>query len=106
VTWLAGRQSRAQIAVALAAVAVLALAAGAAGRGDAILRPWLSALVVVIPGILGMFWGAPLVAGELESGTFRLAWTQDVSRRRWPRRSARSRSTRCPPGTGHRASFP
>jgi hypothetical protein len=30
-----------------------------------------------------MFWGAPLVAGELESGTFRLAWTQDVSRVRW-----------------------
>jgi hypothetical protein len=83
VTWLAGRQARAQIAAALAAVAVLVLAASAAGRGDATLRPWLSALVVVTPGVLGMFWGAPLVAGELESGTFRLAWTQDVSRARW-----------------------
>jgi hypothetical protein len=30
-----------------------------------------------------VFWGAPLVAGELESGSFRLAWTQDVSRIRW-----------------------
>ena len=38
---------------------------------------------VVVPGLLGVFWGAPLVAGELESGSFRLAWTQDVSRARW-----------------------
>ena len=30
-----------------------------------------------------MFWGAPLVARELETGTFRLAWTQSVSRLRW-----------------------
>jgi hypothetical protein len=44
---------------------------------------WLSVLVVAVPGVLGVFWGAPLVAGELESGTFRLAWTQDVSRLRW-----------------------
>jgi hypothetical protein len=30
-----------------------------------------------------MFWGAPLLARELERGTHRLAWTQSVSRRRW-----------------------
>jgi hypothetical protein len=30
-----------------------------------------------------MFWGAPLVARELETGTFRLAWTQGVTRTRW-----------------------
>jgi hypothetical protein len=30
-----------------------------------------------------MFWGAPLIAHELETGTFRLAWTQSVSRLRW-----------------------
>ena len=30
-----------------------------------------------------MFWGAPLVARELETGTFRLAWTQSVTRTRW-----------------------
>ncbi|HEX3958650.1 MAG TPA: hypothetical protein VHZ03_18815 [Trebonia sp.] len=82
-TWLAWRQARTQIAVALAATAVAAGAATAAGRGDSTLRPWLSVLVVVVPCILGVFWGAPLVAGELESGSFRLAWTQDVSRVRW-----------------------
>ena len=30
-----------------------------------------------------MFWGAPLIARELESGTYRLAWTQGVTRERW-----------------------
>jgi ABC-type multidrug transport system ATPase subunit len=32
------------------------------------------------PVLIGMFWGAPLVARELETGTFRLAWTQSVTR--------------------------
>jgi hypothetical protein len=30
-----------------------------------------------------MFWGAPLIAREIETGTFRLAWTQSVTRVRW-----------------------
>lgn len=40
-------------------------------------------LVLGVPALLGMFWGAPLIAHELETGTFRLAWTQSVSRLRW-----------------------
>jgi ABC-2 family transporter protein len=47
------------------------------------LRIWLGILVIVLPGIIGVFWGAPMVAREYESGTFRLAWTQSVSRTRW-----------------------
>jgi len=43
----------------------------------------LGMLVLVLPGIVGVFWGAPLVSRELESGTYRLAWTQGVGRRRW-----------------------
>lgn len=50
---------------------------------DRILRGWLGLLVVVTPGLIGVFWGAPLVARELETGTFRLAWTQGVTRTRW-----------------------
>jgi hypothetical protein len=42
-----------------------------------------TALVLVVPVLIGMFWGAPLIARELETGTFRLAWTQSVSRLRW-----------------------
>jgi hypothetical protein len=52
-------------------------------RTDATLRSWLGILVIVGPGLIGMFWGAPLVARELETGTFRLAWTQSVTRTRW-----------------------
>ena len=37
----------------------------------------------LVPALLGIFWGAPLFARELETGTFRLAWTQSVSRSRW-----------------------
>lgn len=40
-------------------------------------------LVIVAPALLGMFFGAPLIARELESGTYRLAWTQSVTRKRW-----------------------
>jgi hypothetical protein len=82
-TWLAWRHTRTPLAVALAALAAVAVVALAEGRADNMPRPWLSALVIVAPGLLGAFWGAPLVAAELESGSFRLAWTQDVSRTRW-----------------------
>ena len=40
-------------------------------------------LLSVAPLLLGLFWGAPLIARELEHGTHRLAWTQGISRRRW-----------------------
>ena len=43
----------------------------------------LDGLVVLVPGIIGIFWGAPLVARELEAGTYRLAWTQSITRTRW-----------------------
>jgi hypothetical protein len=39
--------------------------------------------VEFLPGLLGMFVGAPLVARELESGTFRFAWSQGTHRLRW-----------------------
>src|SRR5262249_15201970 len=37
----------------------------------------------LLPLAMGVFWGAPLVARELEHGTHRLAWTQSVPRGRW-----------------------
>ncbi|MET7419009.1 ABC transporter permease subunit [Dactylosporangium sp. NPDC005555] len=108
-TWLAWRQLRAQLlvtGVAVAAVAVCLVVLGLQirdGHHDAVarcgdacgqaLRGFQSrfegrlyladALLVVTPALLGMFWGAPLIARELESGTHRLVWNQSVSRRRW-----------------------
>jgi hypothetical protein len=43
----------------------------------------LAALLLWLPGLIGAFAGAPLLARELETGTFRYAWTQGVGRMRW-----------------------
>lgn len=40
-------------------------------------------LLAAAPALLGAFWGAPIVSRELETGTYRLAWTQSVTRSRW-----------------------
>jgi hypothetical protein len=42
---------------------------------------WSVALIV--PGLIGVLVGAPLIARELEYGTWRLAWSQTVPRTRW-----------------------
>ncbi|HTU80070.1 MAG TPA: ABC transporter permease subunit [Solirubrobacteraceae bacterium] len=105
--WLAARQFRVQAAVgfgALLAVAVLMLVTGLHLRdlydadckahvcsGGAerfvtkyhVLRALLGLGVLATPLLIGLFWGAPLIARELESGTFRLAWTQSVARTSW-----------------------
>jgi ABC-type transport system involved in multi-copper enzyme maturation permease subunit len=107
--WMSWRQFRAQ---ALAGVAALALLAAyllnlgmdirdtrdsylAQCRGDCAQAMtqflgdyqntllFLAALLGLVPTILGMFWGAPLIARELEAGTHRLVWNQSVTRRRW-----------------------
>jgi hypothetical protein len=106
--WVAWRQFRTQALVTLAllvAFAVLVLVTGlhlrdiynslggahCSVRGDCgalidqdrALPDVLGPTLLAIPALLGMFWGAPLLARELESGTYRLAWTQTVTRRHW-----------------------
>jgi ABC-type transport system involved in multi-copper enzyme maturation permease subunit len=39
--------------------------------------------LVILPALVGLFVGAPLLARELELGTHRFAWTQSVTRRHW-----------------------
>jgi hypothetical protein len=99
-TWL---QFRAQAAVAGIALAITAIALAVTGphlahlysaSGVAACRTrgicpgadagrLLSMLVIGVPAIIGLFWGAPLVATELETHSYRLAWTQGVTRTRW-----------------------
>ena len=43
----------------------------------------VTAVVLVLPALIGLFWGAPLIARELEAGTHRLVWNQSVTRTRW-----------------------
>jgi hypothetical protein len=104
-TWLAWRQFRTSAVVAGVALALMAVllavtthgahalscAAGGCPAPDG--KLWrlshdhllqiLSTLLVGLPAIVAVFWGAPLVARELETGTYRLAWTQSVTRSRW-----------------------
>ncbi|GAA5082977.1 hypothetical protein HNP84_010058 [Thermocatellispora tengchongensis] len=80
--WVAWRGQRAQAAT-LAGVIVLYAMAVAAER----LEPELSGLTAQLAGFLAgavcLVWGAPLIAREFETGTYRLAWTQSVTRGRW-----------------------
>jgi hypothetical protein len=39
--------------------------------------------IAIGSGALGVFLGAPLIAGEIERGTHQWAWTQRISRTRW-----------------------
>ncbi len=50
---------------------------------DGPLQVFLDILLLAVPLLIGMFWGAPLVSREFEAGTVRLAWTQGVTRSRW-----------------------
>jgi ABC-type transport system involved in multi-copper enzyme maturation permease subunit len=47
------------------------------------LQTLVQLIATLAPAVIGLFFGAPLIARELETGTFRLAWTQSVTLRRW-----------------------
>jgi hypothetical protein len=40
-------------------------------------------LMQLVPVLIGAFAGAPVLARDLETGTFRFAWTQGLDRERW-----------------------
>jgi hypothetical protein len=109
-TWLTWRQYRIQLLIGAAILAVLAvlllvtglqvasqyhsaLAACTANHSCANLAStlflgshavgFLVIMTLGAPALVGLFWGAPLVAAELETGTSQFAWMQSVTRRRW-----------------------
>jgi ABC-2 family transporter len=43
----------------------------------------VSVALQAVPALIGAFIGAPVLARELETGTFRFAWTQGIGRLRW-----------------------
>jgi hypothetical protein len=88
-TWLTWRQFRVSAGVAAAVLATAAILLGITDPGsdgylshDHLLK-FLSTFLVGVPALIGAFWGVPLVASELETGTYRLVWTQSVTRTRW-----------------------
>jgi hypothetical protein len=109
VTWRQHRATLISLPAILAAVAVFLLVAGLKIHHDyaalTACRPFQSSacqelnsnfnqtdwtigntlliLMNLAPALLGAFAGAPVLARELETGTFRYAWTQGYGRVRW-----------------------
>lgn len=51
---------------------------------DGYSQPGLPGVILLfLPGIIGAFVGAPVLAREFETGTVRFTWTQGVGRMRW-----------------------
>lgn len=40
-------------------------------------------LLLLLPALIGLFWGAPLITRELEARTLWLIWNQSITRNRW-----------------------
>jgi hypothetical protein len=109
-TWLVWRQHRNQAYLAAAALATFAVVLLVTGRqmasqyqsavtsctashacgnlantlvlGSTVMSVLIT-LTVVVPCLLGAFWGGPLLAREFETGTSQFAWMQSTTRGRW-----------------------
>lgn len=46
-------------------------------------RQLLQMLVIAAPALIGIFWGAPQIATELERGSHRMIWNQSITPARW-----------------------
>ncbi|GAA0711124.1 ABC transporter permease subunit [Dactylosporangium roseum] len=107
--WLTWRQFRTQALVAAAALAAIAIYLVYLGSGirddyadvlgcqpsdcvtarhtfdESYTGPLsiVGLLLIAVPAVIGIFWGAPLITRELEEKTDRLVWNQSVTRTRW-----------------------
>jgi hypothetical protein len=43
----------------------------------------LTLVLLALPALTGLFWGAPMITREVEAGTHRLVWNQSITRTRW-----------------------
>jgi hypothetical protein len=109
VIWLAWRQVRTQVFLVVGVLLAIGVVLATTGPHlvhiyDTVIKPCeakpncgnvgtfsntdrflqsVSLLLLIAPALVGMFWGAPLVAREFENNSHRLIWTQSVSRMRW-----------------------
>ena len=82
-TYLMWRLHRSQLLIAAGALVILTAALLTIPSSDNHVIEAIVYVTIVAPLLLGLFWGAPLLAKEFEDGTNGLAWTQGVTRRRW-----------------------
>ena len=90
--WLTWRQARVQAISVFAGLAFItvvllvtrpALEATSEFSDDEALYTATLLAMYLLPAVLGVFWGVPMVSRELETGTHNVAWNQTVTRARW-----------------------
>ncbi len=91
-TWLTWRQFRMpalSVFAGLIAIAVVLAITGPelVGRTDFSDQDDLFGgtilVLYLLPAVIGVFWGVPMITRELESGTHSLVWNQTVTRKQW-----------------------
>ena len=80
--WLSGLQMHHAYATACHPASSLSCAINFTGRYG-ITAIIVSIFLQAVPALIGAFAGAPVLAREMETGTFRFAWTQGFGRWRW-----------------------
>jgi hypothetical protein len=104
--WLLWRQHRLQFSLAAIALALFAVPMAITGlhladalqacqqdngcSGFDLLQHYnpmvvVTSVTVLVPLLVGVFWGATIIGKELDNGTATLVWSQSVTRRRWVR---------------------
>ena len=99
--WLLWRQHRAHAAIAALLIAAFAVPVAITGNHladrlalcrnnscGAVFQGFdgintIVDITVMVPLLVGVFWGATIIGRELEAGTVALVWTQSITRRRW-----------------------
>ena len=91
-TWLTWRQFRIPALSVFAALIVIGVVLAITGPElvgrtnfsdqDAMFGGTILVLYL-LPAVIGVFWGVPMITRELESGTHSLVWNQTVTRKRW-----------------------
>ncbi|WP_284743777.1 ABC transporter permease subunit [Amycolatopsis sp. RTGN1] len=91
-TWLTWRQFRIPALSVFAALIVIGVVLAITGPElvgrtnfsdqDTMFGGTILALYL-LPAVIGVFWGVPMITRELESGTHSLVWNQTVTRKRW-----------------------
>lgn len=91
-TWLTWRQFRLPALSVFAALLVIGVVLAITGPElvgrtnfsdqDTMFGGTILALYL-LPAVIGVFWGVPMITRELESGTHSLVWNQTVTRKRW-----------------------
>jgi hypothetical protein len=91
-TWLTWRQFRVSALSVFAGLAVIGVILAITGpdlvgqtdfSDQDFLYTGTMLVMYVLPAVIGVFWGVPMITRELETGTHSLIWNQTITRRRW-----------------------